>query len=291
MASFVASLLSVVMACFGGFSGVPQLKWNGDSDKAVKVDIVAVQNTTRKNASGDKITSNSHSKDFPGIYFIWDSKQKDSGYLKVEDWMFNGVEGTNFGGFEYFTLTSKESSTYWDFKIALQPGQKETADNCFVFYIPKVYNNKNINMVFFDENGYALNPTPDPIPVYTDDQIAYLRYRAYVKLWNDLRSPYVAYDANNVAYLTETNYVTQTLSDEGGMAHYQALLAFYNQGYLPPYFAFADYLTSENWADRLEQGLVDVLEYNNGWDAAQTAAFLTQTVKDFGDTVPADFFN
>jgi len=119
---------------------VSGLVWNGASDVAVAANIDAVANDTRKNASGAKITSNAHSADFPGIYFIWDSKQKDNGYLKVDAAVFDKYVG--------FTLTSKESNTYWDFNISIQPGQEKTGDNCYVFYIPKVYNNKNINMVF-----------------------------------------------------------------------------------------------------------------------------------------------
>jgi len=118
---------------------VSSVKWYGDSDIAVAVDVLE-KASDRKNASGAKITSNAHSADFPGIYFIWDSKQKDNGYLKVDAEVFDKYVG--------FTLTSKESNTYWDFDISIQPGQKKTEDNCYVFYIPKVYNNKNINMVF-----------------------------------------------------------------------------------------------------------------------------------------------
>jgi len=124
-----------------GFNAKPQstIVWNGEVDRAVAADILAVP-STRTNASGPKITSNAHSADFPGIYFIWDKKQKDQGYLKVAAEVFDVYEG--------FTLTSKESNTYWDFNIQVQAGQQMTADNCYVFFIPKVYDNKNINMVF-----------------------------------------------------------------------------------------------------------------------------------------------
>jgi len=128
--------------------------WNGAPDRAVAADIAAVQNTTRKNASGAKIPSNAHSADFPGIYFIWDSKQKDNGYLKVDA----GV----FGAYTSFMLTSKESNTYWDFEISPQPGQSLTGDGCYVFFIPKVYNQKNINMVFIAAAIPVEEPTPEP---------------------------------------------------------------------------------------------------------------------------------
>jgi len=122
---------------------INQVVWNGESDKAVAVTIGETLNTTRKNASGIKITSNAHSADFPGIYFIWDSKQKDNGYLKVDASVFQYYQG--------FVLTAKESNTYWDFAIDVQVGQQPTEDNAYVFYIPKVYNNKNINMVFVEK--------------------------------------------------------------------------------------------------------------------------------------------
>jgi hypothetical protein len=127
------------------------IKWYGESDKAVAVEhLVAEPNDTRKNASGPKITSNAHSADFPGIYFIWDAKQKDPGYLKVAAWLLE-LNPT-------FTITTKESSNYYDFLIQVQPGQQMTEDDCYVFFIHK--NVKNINMVFIPE--YTL-PTPqDP---------------------------------------------------------------------------------------------------------------------------------
>ena len=131
---------------------VSGLTWNGDADKAVAANIDAVKNDSRKNASGPKITSNAHSADFPGIYFIWDSKQKDNGYLKVDAKKFE-----NFG---YFILTAKESNTYWDFIIDPERNaygeitQLKTEDDCYVFYIQKACGNKNINMVFVGDAEY-----------------------------------------------------------------------------------------------------------------------------------------
>jgi len=137
-------------------TAVSGIKWNGDSDKAVAVSIDSAV-SSRNNASGTKITSNAHSADYPGIYFIWDSKHKDNGYLKVEAWVFDKYES--------FLLTAKESNTYWDFRIEVQPGQEKTADDCYVFFIPKVFNNKNINMVFIsDYVTKGVNPI-DPIEV------------------------------------------------------------------------------------------------------------------------------
>lgn len=130
--------------------------WNGEPDKAVAVNIQEVV-SPRTNASGIKIPSNAHSADFPGLYFIWSSKQKDNGYLKVAAWVFDKYES--------FVLTSKESNTYWDFLIAVQPDQQKTGDDCYVFFIPKVYNNKNINMVFLSEFTEKTEKEVDVNPV------------------------------------------------------------------------------------------------------------------------------
>jgi len=118
------------------------ITWN-TSDKNVAQDIDATP-STKTNASGPKITSNAQSADFPGIYFIWDSKQKDNGYLKVA--------ASVFDTYSSFVITTKEANSYNDFTIAVQTGQKETADDCYVFLIPKVVNDKNINMVFISSS-------------------------------------------------------------------------------------------------------------------------------------------
>ena len=121
--------------------------WNSKLDRPFATNIDVVQNDSRKNASGEKITSNSHNAKFPGIFFIWDAKHQDNGYLKVAASMFD----------EYcsFVLTSKEANTFWDFKIQPVKGQQKTADNCYVFFIPRAQNNKNINMVFIDESTFV----------------------------------------------------------------------------------------------------------------------------------------
>jgi len=146
--------------------GISQVLWNNEADKDKAVNIEAVQNTSCKNASGVKITSNAHSDAFPGIYFIWDSKQKDSGFLKVSAPVFDF--------FESFTLTAKQANVYWDFLIAPIEGQQLTEDNCYVFFIPKVNNNKNINMVFL--SGWILKedteqPEQPENPEEPDEQL------------------------------------------------------------------------------------------------------------------------
>ena len=137
--------------------------WKGESDKAAaNNDVAYVQNNTRKNASGPKITSNAHSADFPGVYFIWDSKQKDNGYLKIDAKWFNG-DGADFVGYESLTFTTKESNNYYDFTLTVADDQVTTDDGCYVFFISKVCNNKNINMVFIDEA--ILHGEDEPLPV------------------------------------------------------------------------------------------------------------------------------
>jgi len=346
-------------------TAVSGIKWYGDSDKAVAANITETA-SARNNASGTKITSNAHSADFPGIYFIWDSKQKDNGYLKVDAAVFDKYDS--------FVLTSKESNTYWDFPIEVQPGQVKTADNCYVFFIPKVYNNKNINMVFIGEwveksgpsinfevtvyhrvagsgeylvypgvgetfastdenyiewlndvNGFtflnlylAAIRSNDPadmarvagyvcIDVLKDDPddfsftlvrsgngadikalitpvadghyyltfwygpeeivISYDRYRAYVKLWNDLDLEHGRYSA-----------IGQTLFP-AGLAHYNALLTYYSAASLPPYYYFDLGMKGvyDYWADLLEPGLLNV--------CGQLGIDLAEFVKEFNLTL------
>lgn len=131
---------------------------SADRKVAVEVDE---SRSDRRNASGPKITSNAHSDEFPGMLFIWDCKQKDNGYLKVESWVFEK--------FESFTLTSKEANNYWDFKIEPQRGQKMTKDGHYVYFIPKVCGNNKINMVFIGDFVRKEAPVqPDPEPVLTE---------------------------------------------------------------------------------------------------------------------------
>jgi len=141
LVAVVIALVLIGCAVPTDFEGASRatLSWNGAEDRDVAAGVIAVENTTRSNASGPKITSNAHSAAFPGIYFIWDSKQKDNGFLKVAANVFD-----NYGS---FVLTAKMANEYWDFPIAKAPGQELTPDGCYTFFIPKV-TGKNINMVF-----------------------------------------------------------------------------------------------------------------------------------------------
>jgi hypothetical protein len=160
----VSRLLAVIMLfSVFAFTPVPAaaaegeriLVWNGDADKDVALKVEGAANITRGNASGAKITSNANSDDFPGIYFIFDAKQKDKGYLKVDAKVFKK--------FVSFTVTTKEGSAYTDYLIAPVFGQKKTSDDCYVFFFDNVASARNINMVFIDDAILVpLESVPDP---------------------------------------------------------------------------------------------------------------------------------
>jgi len=109
----------------------------------------------RGNASGDKITSNAHSGDYPGVYFRWDDKQKCPGVFLVEDWVFDLFVGNTF------FLTAKNSNSYYKYKITYEGGV-DVGNGVRAYGIPKevmAKDNKgndkkdelkNINMVFID---------------------------------------------------------------------------------------------------------------------------------------------
>ena len=94
--------------------------------------------SARTNASGKDISSNAQGTAVPGMYFFWDPKQKDNGYLKVSPSVFDDYAS--------FVLTTKEANKYWDFLIAPKFGQPLSADGFYVFFIPK--QEKNINGVW-----------------------------------------------------------------------------------------------------------------------------------------------
>ena len=138
--------------------------WNSYVDPPAGYSLINIDprlNTTRSDASGMKITSNAHSFDFPGIVFVWDEKQKDNAYLKVDARIFSK--------YVYFIITIKEGSTYYDYRIEppVGGGWQLTYDECYIISIPK--QKQGINMVFIDEwhiRKFSDNPpnvlvTPD----------------------------------------------------------------------------------------------------------------------------------
>ena len=145
-------------------------------DKEIAVEIPAVRNQNRQNASGPKIPSGAHSGEFSGIYFIWDSKSNNNGYLFVEGALFNLYES--------FVLTAKEGNEYWDFFIMPQDEQKTTEDGQYIFFLPRAGGKNNINMVFLSEwteKEEDPDDTVDP-PVIDGElpviDIQYLRLRS-----------------------------------------------------------------------------------------------------------------
>ncbi|MCL2477209.1 hypothetical protein [Candidatus Bathycorpusculum sp.] len=116
----------------------------------------------RGNSAGDKISSNAHSGDYPGVYFRWDEKQKCPGVFLVADWVFDLFEG------ETFDLTAKNSNSYYKYTISRTTGLEYKVNGVgtgvYVYGIPKdvmAKDNKgndkpdqlkNINMVFIDGN-------------------------------------------------------------------------------------------------------------------------------------------
>jgi len=118
--------------------------------------------SARTNASGEKITSNAHSGDYPGLYFYWNDKQKEPGILLVREDVFSWYED------EQFIITAKNSNNYWDYLITKNESAIIDYDEdglaIYAFGIPKQiqYINdkgkkatedlKNINMIFIDGN-------------------------------------------------------------------------------------------------------------------------------------------
>lgn len=173
--------------------------WNGDEGfKSAGVlqnwvEIVYPMESNKNNASGEvKITSNSHSAKFPDVFFRWDNKQRDDGFLKIDPKFFETYEG--------FTITKKVSNTYWDYLITLTYNDEGEVVNklydgkdgqYYIFWIPKGKANwkwinlgpnksilrlvdgpkngcgKNINMVFL----WNFLEKNDDITIITDDPV------------------------------------------------------------------------------------------------------------------------
>ena len=157
-------MMALPLAAFAASKPVPgQPAWDA---KYVSAKVVApslgpaagIPDNPRDNASGDKITSNAHSADYPGLYFYWNDKQKDNGVLLVEEWVFGLFKDGAF------ILTAKNSNNYWGYAIAKDAGQ--LIGDVYAYGINKQikYNEidnkgkivaktddlKNINMVFID---------------------------------------------------------------------------------------------------------------------------------------------
>ena len=146
------------------------MTWNGFDQAAAKAftqsaskdktppATACVPVTSKKtDASGDKIPSNAHSGDYPGVYFYWNDKQKDDGILKVDPAVFDLFDD------EWFYITAKNSNAYWDYRILPEQGVP-TSEGYLLYQIPRYFmykdkNNKevkdelkNINMIFIGGN-------------------------------------------------------------------------------------------------------------------------------------------
>lgn len=154
-------VLALIAGCFAALpllnaapapaAGTPA--WDAKYSSVAEGNQLEGEYYDRGNASGDKISSNAHSGDYPGVYFRWDDKQKMPGVFLVEDWVFDLFVG------ETFFLTAKNSNSYYKYEISRTGVQ---IDGVWVYGIPKAVmakdnkgndkkdELKNINMVFID---------------------------------------------------------------------------------------------------------------------------------------------
>ena len=151
----IAAMLSFSIIAFAGAPVAGDPAWDAKYvGVATNFTPLQAYESPRSNASGDKISSNAHSADFPGLYFYWNDKQKDPGVLLVKPEVFDlFVSGS-------FILTAKNSNAYWGYDISPKTGK--LVDGVYVYNIPRnvMYLDKkgkqvteelkNINMVFID---------------------------------------------------------------------------------------------------------------------------------------------
>ena len=124
----------------GADASLPRAVALNDADRAVAAVIKPVV-SGKTNASGKDISSNAQGAAVPGMYFFWDPKQKNNGFLKVEASLFDNYKS--------FVLTTKEANKYWDFLILHNPAQPRSPDGYYVYSIPK--QEKNINGVWISD--------------------------------------------------------------------------------------------------------------------------------------------
>lgn len=185
---------STVVSRAGGAKGAGDIVWNGKADKDVGFVTLKVNDNAsdRSNASGAKITSNAHNSDFPGIYFIWDYKQPDVGFLKVHESVFDGLKS--------FRITLKASNKgYLDCDIEPTRDdngniiQSKTADpdNCYIFLID--LNGKaawkDLNMVFVTDYVNNAKPYFYATPMFSNSSIEYVAPENPADLWGQSWDP------------------------------------------------------------------------------------------------------
>jgi hypothetical protein len=161
LAFIVVALFTVTMFVISAPIPVPgDPAWDKSYSTNDKIPKLTPTKSAKDDASGDKIPSNAHSADYPGVYFYWDDKQKDDGVFLVKKEIFDLFDDG------YFYLIAKNSNNYWDYLISPSTGY-EIKPGVFAYRIPKQFqwlsynpNNgktkeekedlKNINMVFID---------------------------------------------------------------------------------------------------------------------------------------------
>jgi len=128
-------------------------KQSSAKDKVIPATALLPYESKKSDASGDKISSNAHSGDFPGIYFYWNEKQKEDGILKVDPAIFDLFKEGKF------YITAKNSNAYWDYWIIPEEGVATSA-GYLLYQIPRYFmyqdkknktandELKNINMIF-----------------------------------------------------------------------------------------------------------------------------------------------
>ena len=133
-----------------------------------------------------------------------------------------------------------------------------------------VPNGKNVQLTGIGKYAPPTNPE-------------YLKYRAYVQLWNDLYTG--GREGSTVEVINDAN-VRQALHD-GGIAHYYALVAFYGEENVVAYDGFSpedvSLLESEgNWVNPIESSLYVALEYM-GLTGQAADEYLANVVIAYGD--------
>ncbi|MCL2767462.1 MAG: hypothetical protein FWE49_01855 [Synergistaceae bacterium] len=156
--AIVFSLAFTAFAAAAPVPGNPSPKMDWKPEYAKKALTITPYSYDRGNAAGDKIPSNAHAADFPGLYFYWNDKQRDDGVLLVDPFVFTLFKEGKF------TLTAKTSNCYWGHEITQNPAAFDAASGLYIFNIFKncMYADKkgnlvkddmkNINMVFIDGN-------------------------------------------------------------------------------------------------------------------------------------------
>jgi hypothetical protein len=146
--SVILAIIAMVLAIsLPACADIPVIDW--DPKYANPNSLTETYTSSRHDASGPKITSNSHSPDFPGMYFRWIDNIK--GVLLVYPDVFGLYED------EKFTVTIKVGGDYLAFDITKDPDFIKDGDELYAFGFPNKVNYngvevelKDIEMIFVD---------------------------------------------------------------------------------------------------------------------------------------------